>query len=462
MTVWLHISTLMNWDRPPVGIVRVEREYALWLLTHLPPGQCAKFCVYDRQAARFVEIPREQVEHRLGLQREAPPAASPPPAPPAPPALPAPLPPWKRAIKRTWTAVRPWLPAPWRDPIARRARLTYAWWLNARQRSLERPAPEGPVVPPGVPPAAFGPGDHWVSLGADWEYLDQEALYRLKRDLGLRVTLICYDAIPVLLPQLFVEVLSRERFGSYLAELAWCADDVLCISECTRRDFERVVHDIGAPVPPTHVIRLGDEIRPPRSEEPPAGFDVQGRPFVLYVSTVERRKNHEVLYRAWARMRDRGIAPHRLVFVGMPGWGVNELRNDIRLDPRVKDDIVLLDRVDDAALAWLYRHAAFTVFPSLYEGWGLPVVESLGWGKFCIASSAASLPEAGGDLVEYIDPWDLPRWADRLAYFMQHPDEVKARSERIAREYRTMPWRETCEQIHRVAAEAAVYSAGQS
>jgi glycosyltransferase involved in cell wall biosynthesis len=177
---------------------------------------------------------------------------------------------------------------------------------------------------------------------------------------------------------------------------------------------------------------------------------------------VERRKNHEVLYRAWARMRDRGIVPYRLVFVGMPGWGVNELRNDIRLDPRVKDDIVMLDRVDDAALAWLYRHAAFTVFPSLYEGWGLPVVESLGWGKFCIASSAASLPEAGGDLVEYIDPWDLPRWVDRLAYFMQHPGEVKARSERIAREYRTMPWRETCEQIHRVAVPAPVYSAVQS
>jgi glycosyltransferase involved in cell wall biosynthesis len=458
MNVWLHVSTLMIWDRPPVGIVRVEREYARWLLTNLPQGQVAKFCICDRKTARFVEVPREQVEQRMGVQQEAPPQ-------PAPvPTVPAPLPAWKRAIKRTWTTVRPWLPPAWRNVVARRARLAYGWWITQRlllRARLSRIA-QAPVSATAAPPAAFERGDHFVSLGADWEYLDQEALFRLKRELGLRVTLICYDAIPVLLPQLFVDVLSRERFGSYLAELAWCADNVLCISECTRRDFEKVVRDIGAPVPPTHVIRLGDEIRPPRSEEPPAGFDDSGRPFVLYVSTIERRKNHELLYRAWARMREMGVVPYKLVFVGMPGWGINDLRNDMRLDPRVRGDIVMLDRVDDAALAWLYRHAAFTVFPSLYEGWGLPVVESLGWGKFCIASGAASLPEAGGDLVEYIDPWDLPRWVERLSHFMQHPDDVRSRSERIVREYRTTPWRETCEEIHRVASLAPVYSAGQS
>jgi glycosyltransferase involved in cell wall biosynthesis len=460
MNVWLHVSTLMNWDRPPVGIVRVEREYALWLLTKIPQGQVAKFCIYDRKAGCFVEVGRERVEQRLGMQQEAEPRPTPAPL----PVVSAPLPAWKRAIKRTWTSVRPWLPQSWREPIGRGARRAYAWWITERLIVRDRLSRIGqtPVAAPVAHPAAFERGDRFVSLGADWEYLDQETLFRLKRDLDLRITLICYDAIPVLLPQLFVDVLSRERFGSYLAELAWCADHVLCISECTRLDFEKVVHDIGAPVPATHVIRLGDEIRAPRSDEAPAGFDDDGRPFVLYVSTVERRKNHEVLYRAWARMRDMGAAPYKLVFVGMPGWGINELRNDLRLDPRVRGDIVMLDRVDDAALAWLYRHAAFTVFPSLYEGWGLPVVESLGWGKFCIASSAASLPEAGGDLVEYIDPWDLPRWVERLSYFMQHPDEVHARSERIVREYRTTPWRETSEEIHRVASLPPVYSAGQS
>lgn len=454
MTVWLHVSTLMNWDRPPVGIVRVEREYALWLLEHAPQGHEVRFCMYDRVAARFVEVTRAQVEQRLGTYRE----------PPAPPPAPrAELAPWKRAIKRAWASVRPWLPATWRDAMVLRARRGYHHFLVKRQRWRESAARmlRGRTVPAGAPPARFARGDRWVSLGADWEYLDQEALYRAKREFGLRVTLICYDAIPVLLPQLFVDVLSRERFGSYLAELAWCADHVLCISECTRRDFERVMREMGAPVPPTHVIRLGDEIRAPRSEEPPAGFDVDGRPFVLYVSTIERRKNHEVLYRAWARMREQGVVPHRLVFVGMRGWGVNDLMNDLRLDPRVREDIVVLDRVGDPQLAWLYHHAAFTVFPSLYEGWGLPVVESLGWGKFCLASSAASLPEAGGDWVEYIDPWDLPQWVERLSHYMTHPGEVEARNGRIAREYRATPWQDTSAHIHRVAMLGDGYSAGQ-
>ncbi|MEJ6021938.1 glycosyltransferase family 4 protein [Ramlibacter sp. PS4R-6] len=452
MSLWLHVSTLMNWDRPPVGIVRVEREYALWLLEHASQAHDVRFCVYDRAAERFVEVPRAQVEERLAVNREL-----------APPAAPrGELAGWKRAIKNAWYAVRPMLPPQWRDRMVLRARTGYHHLLVARERWRRRLARllQGRAAAD-APAANFARGDQWVSLGADWEYLDQEALYRIKHDVGLQVTLICYDAIPVVLPQLFVDVLSRERFGSYLAELAWCADHVLCISECTRRDFERVMREMGAPVPPTHVIRLGDEIREPKSEAPPAGFDVDGRPFVLYVSTIERRKNHEVLYRAWARMRDNGIVPHRLVFVGMRGWGVNDLMNDLRLDPRVHDDIVVLDRVGDPALAWLYHHAAFTVFPSLYEGWGLPVVESLGWGKFCVASSAASLPEAGGDWVEYIDPWDLPRWVERLSYFMTHPQEVQARNERIAREYQPTAWRDTSAAIHRVAMPGDVYSPGQ-
>ena len=118
-------------------------------------------------------------------------------------------------------------------------------------------------------------------------------------------------------------------------------------------------------------------------------------------------------------------------------------------------DIVCLNHVSDGELAWLYRHAAFTVFPSLYEGWGLPVVESLAWGKFCLASSAASLPEAGGTWAEYQDPWDLPAWVDRLGHYMQHPQEVQARNDRIAREFRAPGWAQTAQAIHDVVLAAS-------
>jgi glycosyltransferase involved in cell wall biosynthesis len=168
------------------------------------------------------------------------------------------------------------------------------------------------------------------------------------------------------------------------------------------------------------------------------------------VSTIERRKNHEVLYRAWVRLREAGITPPRLVCVGMRGWGVTDLMHDLQLDPRVQGDIILLDHVDDSELAWLYRHCAFTVFPSLYEGWGLPLVESLAWGKFCLASQAASLPEAGGPWAEYLDPWDLPQWVERLGYYMANPDAVAAHETRIRRDFQAPRWADTAAAIHRL------------
>ena len=466
-TVWLHVATLMNWNRPPVGIVRVEREYCRWLLERAAKGLGApvRFCAYDRVRKQFTEVDVSEVAARLEFNltpepsRAVPVAAAVPPS--EPPPAPVPLPAWKRLVKRAWNATKPYLPASWTLVIGRTARLSYHHLLQA-QRRLQAGSPAAQpqdlavAATDSVPAAAFARGDRWVSLGADWEYLNQEALYRVKQRLGLKVTLICYDAIPVLFPQLFVGVLSPGGFGAYLADVAWCADAVLCISDCTRRDFEAVIGHLGAPLPPTHVIRLGSEIPTAQAVEAPEGLATgpDERPFVLYVSTIERRKNHEVLYRAWARLRDRGLVPHRLVFVGMRGWGVDELFNDLRLDPRVEHDIVSLNHVSDAQLAWLYRNAAFTVFPSLYEGWGLPVVESLAWGKFCLASNAASLPEAGGPWAEYLDPWDLPAWVDRLAYYMQHPEAVARLNERIAREFRAPGWADTAAAIHAVVTGA--------
>ena len=105
----------------------------------------------------------------------------------------------------------------------------------------------------------------------------------------------------------------------------------------------------------------------------------------------------------------------------MPGWGVDGLLSDLRLDFRIKPYVKILNHVSDGDLALLYQYAEFTVFPSLYEGWGLPIAESLAFGKFCLASNAASIPEVGGALVEYLDPWDLPAWAERLKWYFDSP-----------------------------------------
>jgi glycosyltransferase involved in cell wall biosynthesis len=127
----------------------------------------------------------------------------------------------------------------------------------------------------------------------------------------------------------------------------------------------------------------------------------------------------------------------------MQGWGVGDLLKDIELDPLTRDLIVRLHHVTDAELRALYDAAKFCVFPSLYEGWGLPVGEALSLGKAVLCSDRGSLPEVGGDLVRYVDPWSPRAWADEI-YRLATDDvwrlgwEDKAKSE-----YGLRTWDET-------------------
>jgi glycosyltransferase involved in cell wall biosynthesis len=440
-SIWVHVTTLMNWTRPPVGVVRVEQEYCRWLLARMrqQPAERIRFCEFDRLERRFVEVSPDDVAARLqhsgsGKMPEGVPL--------------------RLRVKHVLRSAIPYLPTSWVSPLRKafRAgvhgiRAAYAGVSGMLAGQHDEAADKD----------IFEPGDRWVSLGLDWVHLDQQLFLELKTRLALKTTFICYDVIPVLFPQFVLQ--PPQGFEAYLTLMAKYSDAVLCISEHARRDYVDVLTRWGVKVPPTHVIRLGSEIR--RGEAavesiPPGLQNSPGdRPFVLFVSTIEPRKNHAVLYRAWTRLRERGVVPHRLVCVGMQSWGVDQLLKDVKEDARIAGDIQMLEHVTDAELAWLYHHAAFTVYPSLYEGWGLPVAESLARGKFCLASNASSLPEAGGAWAEYLDPMDAQAWEDRLAWFMAHPQEVAARNERIAGEYRAPTWAATCATIHGVALTTA-------
>ena len=204
------------------------------------------------------------------------------------------------------------------------------------------------------------------------------------------------------------------------------------------------------------MIRLGCQLPGAGATVPsaiaPDVAEVLTRRCILFVSTIERRKNHEILYRAYVRLVEQGERDlPLLVFVGMPGWGVGELLSDLRLDTRVYPLVRILSRVSDADLARLYQHALFTVYPSRYEGWGLPVAESLAAGKFCLASNAASIPEIGGDLIEYLDPECLPQWVERLKWHFDHPEAVAAREAAIRKSFVPMPWSGTAAGILKAA-----------
>lgn len=417
--VWLDLTVLVRGARrQPTGIPRtVARLFHCWLADG-PPG--LRFCQLYRESGGFVEVHREDVLARFPAK----------PAPTAPPDAPAPPP--KSLTKKLLRPLRMLVPNRLVHEVKYAPKNLSAWlW---------------PEPPP--PPLTFGPDDLVVSGGGGWVIPESsELVWRLKQEQGFRLVTLLYDIIPILFPQFYGPGFPA-YFENWNANTIWSSDLLLTISEHSRRDLEAYCADRLIPCPPIELLRLGEDIVDPdaRCTPPPDAGLRPGEPFALCVGTVEVRKNHLTLYHAWRRLVERRPDAPKLVLVGAEGWLVNDLIYLIDNDPVTAGKVLVLNGVDDEHLLWLYRNCLFTLYPSLYEGWGLPIAESLGHGKYCIASNTSSMPEVGGDLVGSHDPCDVPACL-RLVEEALDPGFRAAREERIRRHYRPAPWAECARQL---------------
>jgi hypothetical protein len=122
-------------------------------------------------------------------------------------------------------------------------------------------------------------------------------------------------------------------------------------------------------------------------------------------------------------MARRGTSPN-IAFVGMLGNGVSDLMDSLRHDPLVAGRFAHITRCDDAHLAAVYRQAAFAVYPSLYEGWGLGVTEALAHGTPCLIATGSSLGEAGLGVCRELHPLQTSQWVDAMTEYFEAAPKV--------------------------------------
>ena len=173
--------------------------------------------------------------------------------------------------------------------------------------------------------------------------------------------------------------------------------------------------------------------------------------YALFVSTIEARKNHLLLFRVWRRLLQE-MPPERvptLVFAGRVGWLVDDLMQQLDNSAWLDGKIVLIECPTDADLVALYRGCRFTLFPSLYEGWGLPVTESLAFGKPCVIANRSSLPEAGGEFARYFDPDDVNDATRVIRATIEDDAGLAAWEKRIREEFRPVDWSVSAEAVLR-------------
>jgi glycosyltransferase involved in cell wall biosynthesis len=264
--------------------------------------------------------------------------------------------------------------------------------------------------------AAMPAGTRLVNLGSSWAFANYFlALRRARGHRGVIYVPFIHDCIPILSPQSFVPELQRD-FRDWMVSVLAHADGLLANSKATARDVRRVAHGLGHPDRTAAPIPLDATPMPmptPRVHEAPSDeclpflreAGLEAGTYVLFVATIEPRKNHLLAFDAWDKMiASRGAQRvPQLVCVGGRGWRNEPIMRRLEESGALKRKVSLLRGVSDEQLDQLYRGCRFTIYPSQYEGWGLPVTESLSKGRVPLVSRASALPEAGGELAEYFD-----------------------------------------------------------
>lgn len=294
------------------------------------------------------------------------------------------------------------------------------------------PLPASPAVQ--VYPLAVSPfslAQQWAvpgllrRLGAD---LYHSPYYLMPYRPGVRTVLTVYDVIPLRHPE-HSSARARLLFRLTTALALRSAAQVIAISEAAQQDF---VADFRVSADRIRAIPLAADpaFRPQSPEviqEVRRRYDLPDR-FVLYLGSNKPHKNLVRLVQAWLDVGRRlQVAGCRLVIAG--AWNprypearmLAEQANNLRPSTFNLQTILWLGRVPEADLPALYAAAAAFVFPSLYEGFGLPVLEAMACGAPVICSAVSSLPETAGDAALLVDPTDVNALAAALARVLIEP-----------------------------------------
>lgn len=252
----------------------------------------------------------------------------------------------------------------------------------------------------------------------------------------------------------FPELLQRETLDHLEREMARSiaqANEIITVSDATRRDLLEFYDVDPARV---HAILSGASFgdrRPLAASRRPPQLDGIDR-YILFVSTIEPRKNLDVLIDAFERIA--GDYAGHLVVVGRIGWKAERTVSRMRTS-RFAGRIRHLDYVDRDDLPLLYGHADAFVMPSLYEGFGLPILEAMASGTPVIAANCSSLPEVGGAAARYFPPDDARALAREILAVVSDEREATRLAEAGLEWSARFDWTETAERTLGVLRRAA-------
>ncbi|MPZ14453.1 MAG: glycosyltransferase [Chloroflexi bacterium] len=259
-----------------------------------------------------------------------------------------------------------------------------------------------------------------------------------------------HDVIPLVMPEYRARARSR-MYSSLVSMTVGRADAIITVSEYSKRDIIRTlripeerIHVIGNAVDasyrPITDARVIDAVR--------ERYGI-GPKYILYFGGFDLRKNVSRVLEAYARLPATTRAEYQLVIAGRLHLLGHRLYPDPR--PRIRelgldDSVVVTGQIREQDKAPLYSAATVYLFPSLYEGFGLEVLEAMACGAAVITSNLSALPEVAGDAARYVDPYNVADTSQAIEELLEDADEREELGRRALARAQDFSWRRVAEQ----------------
>ena len=264
-------------------------------------------------------------------------------------------------------------------------------------------------------------GEYLVNTGHSG--LEQQEYPQWIFSAGLKPIYFIHDLIPISHPQYSrAGEANKHRVRIHNALLS--AAGIITNSTDTLHKLEEHSATIGLPMPPTTVALLASAPLVAAALERP----IQN-PYFVILGTIEGRKNHLTLLMVWKKLlRILGNDCPTLIIIGQRGWQCDDVLYSLDHDAELGEKVIEISRCNDVQLVTYLKHSQALLFPSLIEGFGMPLVEALGLGVPVIASNLKVFSEITGNIPEYLEPEDTDCWLEMVLSYLDN-DSVVRRSQ---------------------------------
>ena len=295
-------------------------------------------------------------------------------------------------------------------------------------------------------------GDLIISTGHDWDYIDHFLMLQRYFEKGVLCGVLFYDTIPLKFPFTYDDEFVK-RFEFWFRKILSTVNFAFAISQSTAKDVAEYAKKHKYDIPKINVLRLGDHLPFSIANENISEKlkKLISEPYILSVGTIEFRKNHSILLNAYRYLlEDMNFTPPKLYILGKQGALDGGIKHQAENDIRFQGLIEVIHGLNDNELVKFYSAALFTVYPSIYEGWGLPVAESLFYGKPCIASRSSSMVEIAPKHIRFAHPLKVEEWAQQIKELSEDQLLLDLESLRIKQEYIKVGWKDTAMQMSEI------------